>query len=253
MPLPQVLVEKTPGIAWITMNRPEALNALTPEMMNGVKREVLAADQDADVGVMVITGTGRAWCTGLDLKSLGQIQFSGGAVGPEIDEYGRSFIAAVQNASKPVIAMVNGFVYTGGLELLLSADIVVAAEEARFGDTHCKFGIRPSWGMSQRMPRIIGLNRAKYYTFTARTMSAQEAMQFGLVNVVVPSSRLRAEVEEICQDILRNSAQTIAACKVMYNQGWQTTLQEGLENVEYKLNFKIDDTDQRLKGFSGQS
>lgn len=244
-----VLVEKSRGIAWITMNRPEALNALTPEMINGVKAAVLDADRDADIGVTVITGTGRAWCTGLDLKALGQIQFVGGAVGAEIDGYGRSFIDAVENSTKPVIAMVNGFVFTGGLELLLSADIVIAAEEACFGDTHCKFGIRPSWGMSQRLPRIIGLNRAKYYTFTARTMTARQAFEYGLVSVVVPLERLQAEVEEVCQAILKNSPQAIAACKAMYNQGWRTTLAEGLECVEYQQSFEIADTNQRLGSF----
>lgn len=245
-----VLVEKSQGIAWITMNRPEALNALTPEMINEVKEAVLDADRAADIGVTVITGTGRAWCTGLDLKALGKINFVGGAVGTEIDDYGRSFIDAVQNSTKPVIAMVNGFVFTGGLELLLSTDIVIAAEEACFGDTHCKFGIRPSWGMSQRLPRIIGLNRAKYYTFTARTMTARQAFDYGLVSAVVPLGRLRAEVEEVCQAILKNSPQSIAACKAMYNQGWLTTLQDGLENVEYQQSFEIEDTNQRLAKFT---
>lgn len=244
-----VLTEKANGIAWITMNRPEALNALTPDMMNGVKDAVIEADQDPEVGVIVITGTGRAWCTGLDLKSLGKVQFKGGAVGPEIDALGRNFIDAIQSASKVVIAMVNGWVFTGGLELLLSVDIIVASEDAEFGDTHCKFGIRPSWGMSQRLPRIIGINRAKYHTFTARNITAQQAREYGLVSAVVPREKLRGEVESICRDILKNSRETVAACKYMYNQGWQTTLGEGLEEVEYKTSFDINDTNTRLAGF----
>lgn len=244
-----VIKEKATGVAWITMNRPEALNALTPDMMNGVKDAVIEADQDPEVGVIVITGTGRAWCTGLDLKSLGKIQFENGAVGPEIDALGRTFIDAIQSASKVVIAAVNGYVFTGGLELLLSTDIIVASENAEFGDTHCKFGIRPSWGMSQRLPRIIGINRAKYHTFTAKNITAQEARDYGLVSVVVPGDKLREEVESICQAILKNSRETVAACKYMYNNGWQTTLGEGLEEIEYKKTFEINDTNTRLAGF----
>lgn len=244
-----VLVEKSNGILWITMNRPEALNALTMDMLSGVRDAVLEADKDPEVGVIVITGTGRAWCTGLDLKSLGQIQFKGGAVGSVIDGYGRSFIEAVQSVSKVVIAAVNGFVFTGGLELLLSTDIIVASENAQFGDTHCKFGLRPSWGMSQRLPRIIGINRAKYHTFTAKNITAQEAKEYGLVSLVVPGDQLREEVEKLCQIILKNSREALAANKALYNNGWQTTLREGLENVEYRQTFEINDTNERLAGF----
>ena len=173
-----VITDKDQGITWITMNRPEALNALTLEMLDGGREAVLAADHDPEVGVIVITGTGRAWCTGLDLKALGQIEFKGGAVGPVIDNCGRALIEAIESASKIVIAAVNGWVFTGGLELLLCTDIIIASEDAQFGDTHCKFGIRPSWGMSQRLPRIIGINRARYHTFTAQNITARQAMEY---------------------------------------------------------------------------
>jgi len=244
-----VLVEKKDSIAWITMNRPSALNALTIAMMGEVKDAIIEADQDPTIGVIVLTGTGRAWCTGLDLKSLNNIKFSGGAVGAEIDGYGRGFINAVQSASKVVIAMVNGFVFTGGLELLLSTDIIVASEDAQFGDTHCKFGLRPSWGMSQRLPRIIGINRAKYHTFTARNITAQEAKAYGLAQIVVPGDKLREEVEKLCKTVLKNSREAMAANKALYNRGWFTTLREGLENVEYSQTFDINDTNDRLAGF----
>lgn len=244
-----VLVEKSNGIAWITMNRPEALNALTLGMINGLTDAVIAADKDPEVGVMVITGVGRAWCTGLDLKALGKIEFKGGAVGPEIDNCGRAFIDAVQTASKVVIAMVNGWVFTGGFELLLCTDIIIASEDAQFGDTHCKFGIRPSWGMSQRLPRIIGINRAKYHTFTAQNITAQQAKEYGLVSVVAPADQLRSETEKVCRMIQKNSREGIAANKALYNRGWQTTLREGLENVEYGQSFEINDTNERLAGF----
>ncbi len=244
-----VLTETNQGIAWIIMNRPEALNALTLEMIDGVRDAVVAADHDPEVGVIVITGTGRAWCTGLDLKALGQIQFKGGSVGPAIDNCGRALIEAIESASKVVLAMVNGWVFTGGLELLLCTDIIIASEDAQFGDTHCKFGIRPSWGMSQRLPRIIGINRARYHTFTAQNITAHQAREYGLVSAVVPGDQLRAEVEKTAAMIMKNSREAIAANKALYNRGWQTSLREGLENVEYRQSFDINDTNERLAKF----
>lgn len=244
-----VITDKDQEITWITMNRPEALNALTLEMLDGVREAVLAADHDPEVGVIVITGTGRAWCTGLDLKALGQIEFKGGAVGPVIDNCGRALIEAIESASKIVIAAVNGWVFTGGLELLLCTDIIIASEDAQFGDTHCKFGIRPSWGMSQRLPRIIGINRARYHTFTAQNITARQAMEYGLVSSVVPETGLREEVERVAAMIMKNSRDAIAANKALYNRGWQTTLREGLENVEYRQSFEINDTNERLAQF----
>lgn len=244
-----VLTEHKDRVAWITMNRPSALNALTMPMVDEVRDAIILADQDPDVGIIVLTGTGRAWCTGLDLKSLGKLNITGGAVGNEIDSCGHRFIETVQNASKVVIAMVNGYVFTGGLELLLSTDFIVASETAQFGDTHCKFGLRPSWGMSQRLPRIIGINNAKYLTFTARNITAREAQNYGLVQVVVPADQLHDEVESICKDILKNSQEALAASKALYNRGWFTTLREGLENVEYSQSFEIHDTMERLASF----
>ncbi|MEQ8200109.1 MAG: enoyl-CoA hydratase/isomerase family protein [Syntrophomonadaceae bacterium] len=244
-----VITEKDKGIGWITMNRPAALNALTLDMLDGVRAAVLAADDDPDIGVIVITGTGRAWCTGLDLKALGEIKFKGGAVGPVIDNCGRALIEAIESAAKVVIAAVNGWVFTGGLELLLCTDIIIASEDAQFGDTHCKFGIRPSWGMSQRLPRIIGINRARYHTFTAQNITARQAKEYGLASLVVPAAQLREEVERVATMIMQNSREAIAANKALYNRGWQTTLREGLENVEYRQSFEINDTNQRLAKF----
>ena len=244
-----VITEKDKGIGWITMNRPAALNALTLEMLDEIREAVLTADHDPDIGVIVITGRGRAWCTGLDLKALGQIKFKGGAVGPAIDNCGRALIDAIESASKVVIAAVNGWVFTGGLELLLCTDIIIACEEAQFGDTHCKFGIRPSWGMSQRLPRIIGINRARYHTFTAENISARQAIEYGLVSAVVPAAQLKEKVEEVAAKIMKNSREAIAANKALYNRGWQTTLREGLENVEYRQSFEINDTNERLAKF----
>jgi len=243
-----ILTEKAGGIAWIILNRPSAMNSLTLAMMAEIKRAIIAADKDQDVGVIVITGIGRAFCTGLDLKALGDIDFKGGRIEPEYDDIGNDLINAIQSASKIVIAMVNGFCFAGGLEIMLSFDLIVAADNVIFGDTHAKFGLRPSFGLSQRLTRLVGLNKAKEWSFTAQHFTAQEAKEAGLVNIVVPADKLREEVTTLAEKILKNSLETVAAIKSLYNQGWQTTLNEGLE-IEAKSYFEINDTNDRLKDF----
>jgi len=147
-----------------------------------------------------------------------------------------------------VIAMINGHCFTGGLELLFGFDLLVAAQEAQFGDTHAKWGIRPSWGLSQRMPRTMGPMRAKELSFTCRTFTAEEAKEMGLVNRVVPATKLREETIALARQIIRNSAEAIAAIKDLYNKGMEMSLQDGLQ-YEQDTHYIIQDTNERLFGF----
>lgn len=243
-----ILYEKAGGIGWITLNRPEKMNALNAVMMNEWEEAILAAGGDEEVGVVVVTGTGRAYCTGLDLKELEGREFTRGEVGPDYDVPGNAVIAAIRAIPKVVIAMVNGPCITGGLETLLAFDLIVASEEAVFGDTHARWGIRPSWGMSQRLPRMVGWMNARELSFTARLFTAKEAREMGLVNRVVPAGRLRAEVISLAECILRNSLETVAAIKSLYNRGMTMPLKEALE-MESKTQFVITDTNERLKTF----
>jgi enoyl-CoA hydratase/carnithine racemase len=130
----------------------------------------------------------------------------------------------------------------------LAFDLIVASEEAVFGDTHARWGIRPSWGMSQRLPRMVGWMNARELSFTARLFTAKEARAMGLVNRVVPADRLRAEVISLAESILRNSLETVAAIKSLYNRGMTMPLKEALE-MESKAQFVITDTNERLKDF----
>ena len=243
-----ILWEKSEGIGWITLNRPEKMNALNAAMLGEWREAILAAGADREVGVVVVTGAGRAYCTGLDLKELEGWKFERGEVGPAYDIPGNALIDAVRSIPKAVIAMVNGPCITGGLETLLAFDLIVASEEAVFGDTHARWGIRPSWGMSQRLPRLVGWMNAKELSFTARLFTAKEAREMGLVNRVVPPDRLRAEVVSLAQSVLRNSPETVAAIKSLYNRGMTMPLMEALE-MEAKTQFDITDTNERLKAF----
>ncbi|MEA4926264.1 MAG: enoyl-CoA hydratase/isomerase family protein [Syntrophomonadaceae bacterium] len=246
-----IIYEVAEGIAWITLNRPEKLNSLSPEMIKEWTEAVQTAANDNTIRAIVVTGAGRAFCTGLDLKSLGQVTLVNGEAGGEIIEVGLNLITALQECPQPVIAMVNGHCYTGGLELLFGFDLIVASQEAKFGDTHAKWGIRPNWGLSQRMPRVVGIMRAKELSFTCRTFSADEAKELGLVNRVVPGEKLKEETIALARQIMQNSAQAIAAFKDLYNQGMSMSLQEGLQ-YEFDTHYVIEDTNDRLFGFKKQ-
>lgn len=243
-----IVYEVADNIAWITFNRPERLNSLSPEMLQEWLEALGNASHDPVVRVVIVTGAGRAYCTGLDLKSLGNATIENGEVAGEFIALGLQLMETMQNCPKPVIAMVNGHCYTGGLELLFAFDLIVAAQGAQFGDTHAKWGIRPSWGLSQRMPRIMGMMRAKELSFTCRTFSAEEAQELGLVNRVVPADKLRAETIALAQQIIPNSAEAVAAIKDLYNRGMGMSLQDGLQ-YEQDTHYIIQDTNERLFGF----
>ena len=243
-----ILYEKSEGIAWITLNRPEQMNALNAKMILEWKDAVVKASEDREVGVIVITGAGRSYCTGMDLKELEKMEFKDGEIGSIYDIPANELINTMQAVPKTVIAMVNGPCITGGLETLLGMDLVVAAENAKFGDTHARWGIRPSWGMSQRLPRIVGWRKGKDLSFTARIFTAREAFDMGLVNRVVPADQLKATVVALAKDILKNSRETIAAIKHLYNKGMDLSLEEGLK-MEAQTKFTITDTNERLRRF----
>lgn len=243
-----IIVEKDGGVATITLNRPEALNAITTTMLSELKEAVGDAGEDPDVGVIVLTGAGRAFSAGVDLKALGDVKLAGGAVGPILDDVARELIALIQAVPKAVIAQINGFCMTGALEIALACDLIVAAEEAKLSDTHAKWGLRPTWGMSARLPQMVGLRKAKELSFTADTFTGAEAVAMGLANRAVPLEELEGTVRALAEKILANSQGSIAAYKTLYNEGSKKTMAEGLE-LEANSVFEIADTEERLGEF----
>ena len=149
---------------------------------------------------------------------------------------------------KVVIALVNGFCFTGAMEIMLACDIVIAAENAKIGDTHAKWGLRPTWGMSARLPRRVGFLKAKELSFTADATPAKEAERIGLINLAVPADQLEDALQAMVKKILANSPQSIQAYKLLYNKNESMTLDQSLE-LEYSSEFDITDTEQRLGGF----
>ncbi|MEO0576006.1 MAG: enoyl-CoA hydratase/isomerase family protein [Pseudomonadota bacterium] len=243
-----LLSDVVDGVATITLNRPDALNALTPQMLEALADAMQAVATDTAVRVVVLTGAGRAFSAGVDLKALGGRPIVNGKVGDILDVPARRALAAMTTMPKPVIAKVNGHCFTGALELVLGCDLIYASDKAKCGDTHAKWGVRPTWGMSQRMPRQAGIAVAKELALTARTFSGAEGVAWGLFNAVLAPDALDAHVQHVIASIIDNSPDVIAAYKDLWQRSADVPLVDGL-NVEATSEYDIHDTADRLKGF----
>lgn len=212
-----VLLEVSDHIATITLNRPEARNALSSDVLRLLPELMVQADGDDDVAVIVLTGADPAFCAGLDLKELGSSGANlGGGTGASggKNRYGaRGPFPAV---SKPLIGAVNGVAVTGGLELALNCDFLVASDRARFGDTHARVGVMPGWGLTVLLPQAIGLRRAREMSFSGNFLTAEEALQWGLVNHVVPHDQLMTVTRQIASDIAGNDATGVRQIRATY-------------------------------------
>lgn len=243
-----ILYESGNGIGRITLNRPEVMNALTPGMLQEIKEAVTEAGADGNIRVIVLTGAGRAFSAGVDLKALGNRKIENGKVGDILDIPARELIDEIRAVPKPVIALVNGFCFTGALEIMLACDMVIAAETAKFGDTHAKWSLRPTWGMSARLSRRVGFLKAKELSFTADAISGSEAQRIGLVNMAVAQERLEETFQELADKIKANSADSIAAYKKLYNKNETLSLEQSLA-LEFENEFIIPDTEARIAQF----
>jgi enoyl-CoA hydratase len=232
----------------VILDRPDALNALTPPMLDALGDALEAIAGDEAARVVVLTGAGRAFSAGVDLKALGQVSLEGGAVGDLLDVPARRVITLLTTMPQIAIAKVNGFCFTGALELVLACDLVVVAEEAKLADTHARFGLRPSWGMSQRLIRLVGASRARELSYTARNFTGAEAAAWGLAVRAVPLAELDDAVAELAAVIVANSPGALAAAKDLYRIALDTGLADGLA-YEAATAFVIDDTEARVGSF----
>lgn len=208
--------------AWLTLNRPAALNALTPQLMTDLRSQLLAIESDRRVRVVVLTGAGRAFCAGVDLSAIGR-ELSAADATAAFMRVAEPATDALQAMSKPVIASVNGHAFAGGLELVLLCDLVVSAAEARFSDGHANFGLIPGGGSTARLPRRVGLSLAKYMIYTGAQIDAETMRTAGLVHRVVPRAELDAAVEELAQVLASKSPLGLARSKHLIAQGLELT------------------------------
>lgn len=246
---PVVLVNKEGGIATVTLNRPEKLNALNRDLRSNFCRVMQELRDDPEAQVVIITGAGRAFCAGLDLRELGEdAKTETGAL--VRDGSNVSFISVIEDLNVPVIAAVNGFAVTGGFEMVLACDMIVAAEDAQFADTHARVGVMPGGGMTARLPRAIGIRKAKEFSLTGNYLSARDAERMGLVNRVVAPGAAVQEARAIATQILTANQSIVRQLKKLYDLTTRATLQEGLR-IEQEF-FRSYNSNSNLKDFDGQ-
>ena len=233
--------------ATVTLQRPQALNAITPQMLAELG-DAFTRLATTDVVVVVLTGEGRAFSAGVDLKALGERTLEGGKVGDVLDRPARSLIGKIGSLPAVVVAKVNGACFTGALELALACDVVLVAAEAELGDTHAKFGLRPTWGMSQRLPWLVGPARARWLSYTAVTFTGTQAAAWGLAVEAVPREELDAAVDDLVRSVTANSAGSLRAYKDLYRAAERESLPGGLA-YEAATDYPIADTGERLAGF----
>ena len=239
------------GVLTITLNRPDALNAFRPEMLQGIAQLLDAANTDAQVSVVILEGAGRAFSAGVDLKVLQGTEPMGGKVGDVFDAPAKRAYLAIRGARMPVIAKVHGACFTGALEIALHCDFIYTTNTTKFGDTHAKFGLRPTWGMTQTLAQAVGLRRAKELSFTARTFLGDEAVELGMACAAVEDIEALDElVAQRAADIVANSSSAVAAIKDLYNISQQGHgMIDALEAELAQEYPQITDTSERLAGF----
>jgi enoyl-CoA hydratase len=216
-------VEKNDGIAVLTLNRPEAMNALSRELREAIAGTFIDLKADDAVRVVIITGAGRAFCAGMDLKEAAAGGADEAAFSGEADVQG-----TMQEFDRPIIGAINGHAVTAGFELALSCDILIASTEAKFADTHARVGMLPGWGLSQRLPRLIGIGRAKELSFTGNFLTAEKAEVWGLVNQVVSPDELLPACRALAADIASCQASVVPQIKELIDKGYGMTFAEGM-------------------------
>ena len=212
---PVLLVEVSGGLATLTLNRPQAMNALSSELRVALSKAIDALSADPAVRVMILTGAGRAFSAGLDLKELGSGE---SRIGGVLD--GGNVVGALARFQGPIIGAINGAAITGGFELALACDVLIASSTARFADTHVRVGVMPGWGLSQKLSRAIGISRAKELSLTGNFLSAEQAANWGLVNRVVAPEELLPAARALAQDMLSAIPENLIAYKKLIDEGF---------------------------------
>jgi enoyl-CoA hydratase len=222
-----VLLEVTDSIATVTLNRPQAMNAMNRALRARLAAVMRQVDADPAVRAVILTGAGtRAFTAGLDLKELGR---AAGALGSaNATDPADNPVRAIETCGKPVIGAINGVAITGGFELALACDVLVASTNARFADTHARVGIVPGWGLSQKLSRVIGISRAKELAFTGNFLDAATALQWGLVNHVVAPETLLPLARRLAGDMAGIDPTFLRLYKRLIDDGYATSLGEGL-------------------------
>jgi len=246
-----LLVNLENNILTITLNRPEALNAYRPEMLIEIREIILKTEDDPNVAVIVIEGAGKAFSAGVDLKVLQGFDPDAGKIGDLFDKPAALAWDTFRKSRCPIIAKVHGACFTGALEMALHCDFIFTTLDTKFGDTHAKFGLRPTWGMSQTLSQAIGVRKAKDMSFSARTVLGDEAVRLGIANEAVEDKdALDALVDKRAGQIASNSQASVSAFKDLYNVAQSGLSMDDALKEEFSREYPdIKDTNDRLAGF----
>jgi enoyl-CoA hydratase/carnithine racemase len=244
MPYETLLVERRQQVVYVTLNRPAALNALNTALRLDLKHFFNAVQSDRDVRLVVLTGAGRAFCAGADIKEW---KAPSSIVEDRQERLRLSFWHTMSRCELPIIAAINGYALGGGCELAMCCDLRIASDQARLGLTEVSLGIIPGGGGTQRLPRLIGRGKALELILTGKHIDAHEALRLGLVEQVVPHDQLLAAVEELAQTIASRAPLAVKYAKEAIVRGSALPLEEGLK-VESELYTLLRTTEDRLEG-----
>ena len=239
---------KNERIAVITINRPEALNALNVEVISELEKVIGTLEQDESIAAMILTGEGRSFVAGADIVEQSKLDLAGGR---KWGRRGSALMRRIEKLEFPTIAAVNGFALGGGCEIAMACDIILASEKAKFGQPETGLGILPGFGGTQRLARLVGKGRAKELIFTCDMIDANEAYRIGLANKVVPQAELLDTCKAMAEKIMSKGSYAISLAKEAINTGTETDLSSGLtlEADLFGLAFSTDDKKEGMTAF----
>ena len=238
--------EVNEGLAIITIDRPEALNALNNALLSELKDMFTELRDDEAVRAVILTGAGKAFVAGADIAAMNAMT---PIEGREMMVLGHSLMDLIEDMEKPVIAAVNGFALGGGCELSMACDIRIASEKAKFGQPETGLGIIPGFGGTQRLPRLVGKAMAKYLLFTSDVIGADRALEIGLVEFVVPAESLMEEAEKIARKIMANGPIAVGLVKKAVNKGYDLPIREAT-SLEIELETVAFATEDKTEGMT---
>jgi enoyl-CoA hydratase len=243
-----IIVEKKNGIATIIMNRPQVLNALDKETLEELTKAVLELEHDPAIHVAILTGKNKAFIAGADIK---QMQEMNPLQAKEFATLGHNLCQNIENSHLPYIAAINGYALGGGCEVMMACDIIFASMNAKIGQPEINLGIHPGFGGTQRLPRLVGIIKAKELLLTGDSLDAQEALRIGLVNKVVDPEKLSEETEKLAQKIMTKSPIQTRFIKELVNTGINIDLSSActLEISSFAASFSTEDQKEGMRAF----
>jgi len=245
-----IIYEKSEAIATITLNRPEALNAFSKEVVDEVLQALEDIRNDENVRVVILTGAGeKAFSAGADIKAMKGMN---ALKARELSLMGEKICNALENLERPVIAAINGYALGGGLEVAMACDIRIASENARMGQTEINIGLIPGWGGTQRLTRLIGRTKAKELVFTGKMIDAKTAEQLGIVNMVVPADKFKETVRQFATELASKAPVAIKVAKALINKGADISLDAAiaLEREGFGVVASTEDLQEGVSAFT---